>query len=132
MSIHKNRFSDNFNYDSVWERVKFSTNIKNQTDLANIVGIRQSSVSDRKKSGIWPIEWAYKIGKEYNLCTEWILTGEGPKKISNVNKKYNFKLLYDIDCWLSEIVEIEPYRKDWFRASFEDNYPSFKEWMNKR
>ena len=66
-------------FDS-WERVKNATNIKNQYDLAEALGVSQPVVSKYKKKGEFPVEWAYKLARSYGLTTEWIMTGEGGPK----------------------------------------------------
>ena len=68
------------NFAAAWGRIKNETNISNFNELSEVVGKTQPSISARKKAGDFPIEWAYLVAKEYNLSTEWILTGEGGKK----------------------------------------------------
>jgi hypothetical protein len=117
----------------VWERVTRATDIKNQTELADIVGVKQGAVSSRKKNDIWPEEWAYRIGRRYNLLTEWILTGEGPKNIDEIKKDdFSFPILSEINQWLRELVATEPYRKDWAVAVLQDALPLFKEWKQSK
>lgn len=134
MSSVKYEKNNIYQYSSVWERIAKSTDIKNQEDLAKVVGVTQGAVSGRKSKNIWPEEWAYRIGKKYNLLTEWILTGQGPKSLDERASvsKYNFTILSDVDEWLGEIVVKEPYRRDWFKGSLEDAFPMFKEWKKRK
>ncbi len=91
-------------------------------------------MSNRKKNDIWPEEWAYRIGKRYNLLTEWILTGEGPKRLDDLQgpQAYNFPILKNLDQRLTDLVVNEPYRRDWFKGNLEDVFPMFREWMKRR
>lgn len=134
MSNEFYKLIDIYSYEEVWSRVISSTDIKNQTELANIVGVKQGAVSSRKKNDVWPEEWAYRIGKRYNLLTEWILTGVGPKSVADIasGPQYKFPILSDVDEWLSEIVVNEPHRRDWFKGNLEDAFPMFKEWKKRK
>ncbi|MCI5142335.1 MAG: hypothetical protein D3909_11590 [Candidatus Electrothrix sp. ATG1] len=79
MSTRKNIKKYKKNFAAAWERIKKETNIGNFNKLGEVIGKTQPSISARKKAGDFPIEWAYLVAKEYNLSTEWILTGEGSK-----------------------------------------------------
>jgi len=65
------------NFDEVWERICGTVRWKKFGELADFLNIKSASVSGAKSRGIFPIEWAYKIGQEFGLSTEWILTGKG-------------------------------------------------------
>jgi len=69
------------NFINIWNRIQASTGIKNLNELSEIVGTSQPTVSRTKKEGQFPVDWAYKIGRKYNLLTEWIMTGTGPMRI---------------------------------------------------
>jgi hypothetical protein len=68
-------------FEEIWGRITSETEIKNLTELGRIVGSTQQYVSKKKKKDEFPVRWAYTVAKKYNLLTEWILTGEGPKSI---------------------------------------------------
>ena len=82
MSTGKNIKKYKNNFAAAWGRIKNETKISNFNELSAVVGKTQPSISARKKAGDFPIEWAYLVAKEYNLSTEWILTGEGSTFIS--------------------------------------------------
>jgi hypothetical protein len=123
-----------FNFDQVWKRVKQETDINTQTELAKAVGVKQASVSGRKANNVWPEEWAVRIALKYSLLTEWLLTGNGPKRLEETQRKakYEFQILNDLENWLNELVIGEPYRKEWFRGAIEDSFPMFREWKKRR
>lgn len=77
MSTGKNIKKYKNNFAAAWERIKSKTDIKNFNELGRVIGKTQPSISARKKAGDFPIEWAYLVAKEYNLSTEWLLTGRG-------------------------------------------------------
>lgn len=65
------------NFDEVWERICNVLRWRKLGDMADFLGIKSQSVSGAKSRGVFPIEWAFKIGQEHGLSTEWILTGKG-------------------------------------------------------
>lgn len=121
-------------FSDVWQRITKETDIKFHKDLGELVGVTQQNVSIRKKENLFPYGWAYPVAHKYHLLTEWILTGEGPKRLDELksDKCYDFKILNELEEWLSELVVKEPYRKEWFLASIEDCFPMFKEWKKRK
>lgn len=71
------------NFFDIWDRIKKETPLKSFNDLATLVETSQPNVSRQKKEGTFPPGWAYAVGKKYGLLTEWIMTGEGPKRLSD-------------------------------------------------
>jgi phage repressor protein C with HTH and peptisase S24 domain len=65
-------------FEQVWDRIKAGTGLSTQNDVAEALSITQPPISDAKKRGVFPAEWALKIASAYNLSTDWIMTGEGP------------------------------------------------------
>jgi hypothetical protein len=127
MSIQKKYLEKDF--IEVWGRINNETEIQSLSKLASLLGITQPSVSERKKRGKFPIEWAYIIGMQYNLSTDWILTGEGPKRKYEEPKK---KFLLLIDQWLCEITQNDPGREEWFKYHFIDAFPKFDTWARRK
>jgi len=50
---------------------------RTQVLLAEILGIRQSSISDAKRRGTIPAEWLVKLQRGYGLNPDWIEFGTG-------------------------------------------------------
>lgn len=69
------------NFTEIWKRIQPVTGIKTLNELAEQIGTSQPTVSRTKKEGHFPVDWAYKIGRKYNLLTEWIMEGTGPMRI---------------------------------------------------
>lgn len=118
-------------FDSIWQRIASETDLQKPGQLADIVGTTRQYVSRKKKENSFPIEWAYKVAKHYGLLTEWVFSGEGPKRIPE-DKKYEFKVLKDLDTWLSEVVVSNPDRRQWFSVMIYDTFPMFSEWVKRR
>jgi len=60
------------------QRIHEVTGKKTQADLADFLGIGQSSVSDAKRRGKIPADWLVTIIRTRDVHPEWILTGLGP------------------------------------------------------
>ena len=65
-------------FDEQMERIKLITGKRTQTDLAALLGIRQSSVYDAKRRGKIPSGWLAILMRYKHVNPEWILTGNGP------------------------------------------------------
>jgi len=120
-------------FSEIWQRVKSTTEIKTFTELANLVGTTSQYISRKKKENDFPVSWAFAIAQKYGVSTDWIMTGAEPKKIQAQNeKKRQLEITNEINAWLQELLEKEPFRKDWFRGNFEDAFPAFKAWKEEK
>lgn len=92
-----------------WDRIKKETNIKYLSDLAEVIETSQPNVSRQKKEKTFPPGWAYIVGKKYGLLTEWIMTGEGPKRLGEkiVNDEKEAPPKGIIEEWIQEVREKE-------------------------
>lgn len=105
---------------------------KKITQLAEIVGKTQQAVSAAKGKGKeFPIEWAYIVGKKCDLSLDWILTGEEPVRAGAAREPKNSYVLL-IEEWLDEMKREDPRREEWFKCNFEDCFPSFKSWAQRK
>ena len=96
-------------FDEIWERIKSETQVKSMINLARTAGTTQQNVSKKKKEKKFPIEWAYKVAKQYGLLTEWIMTGEGPKRLGDIVPSSDQEGLQKsiIEEWVQEVKEKE-------------------------
>lgn len=96
-------------FSDVFQRIQETTTIKNMVQLAEIVGCTQQNVSVKKKEGVFPADWAFKVGQSYKLSTDWIMTGEGPKRLGEGlmvdDKEAQPKGI--IEEWIQEVREKE-------------------------
>ncbi len=80
-------------FEQVWDRIKVGTGLSTQNDVAEALSITQPPISDAKKRGTFPAEWALKIASAYNLSTDWLMTGEGPmtreSRVAEAGTGYN-------------------------------------------
>ncbi|WP_302737618.1 helix-turn-helix domain-containing protein [uncultured Desulfovibrio sp.] len=67
--------------NSPLSRVFEAAECKSQTELAELLGIKQSSVSDAKRRGAVPPEWLLTLFHKKGINPEWIKTGSGSKRL---------------------------------------------------
>ncbi|MBU0730199.1 MAG: helix-turn-helix domain containing protein [Proteobacteria bacterium] len=120
------------NFTNIWNRIKKETDIRNMQDLASLVGSSQPTVSTKKKENIFPVEWAYKVGKKYNLLTEWIIEGKGPVRPNQMRSEREYEIISDLEKWIQEYAQREPGAIAWFEVEFKRKFPEFDEWLKKR
>ena len=118
------------NFTEAWERIRSETEVRNFKELGAVVGMTQPGISGRKKTGTFPIEWAYLIGKKYNLSTEWILSGEGQKRKTKPPTEETY--IETLGIWLDEYSLPDARNRAIFEVKLETTFPEFKEWLDKR
>lgn len=64
---------------SPFQRIFEAADCRTQTQLADFLGIRQSSISDAKRRQAIPPEWLVKLLRLKGINPDWILTGKGPQ-----------------------------------------------------
>ncbi len=65
-------------FQEAYERIKFATATKTQIEIAALLEIRQSSISDAKRRNSVPAEWVMKLFEKFGLNPDWIKQGVGP------------------------------------------------------
>lgn len=126
MQEKNNNTDDFFPFDSVWHRVQEATNIRTITELSEVVGVSQPNVSKRKKEGLFPEEWAYRVGSKYNVLTEWVLTGKGPKRLEHCTNG----IFKELEEWVLQMSGSG--NNEWFVNQVEVAFPLFKEWKKRK
>ena len=119
-------------FAEAWERIKNSTPLKTLNDLAGLIQTSQPNVSRRKKEKNFPAEWAYAVGKKYGIFTEWIMTGEGPKNLSDFQQEKEDFLTGYIAEWIKEQTGKDPDFNQNFQTDCALAFPDFAEWLKKR
>ena len=66
-------------FDEAFDRIKKSTGMRTQVEIAKLLDIRQSSISDAKRRQSIPDSWLIKLYQIYNLNPNWVLDGEVPQ-----------------------------------------------------
>jgi len=66
-------------FDSQYARLFEAAGCKTQIKLADLLGIKQSSISDAKRRKGLPSDWLMKLYEKRRINPDWIRTGIGPK-----------------------------------------------------
>lgn len=72
-------------FNGIYSRVLEAAGAQTQQDLAERLGIRQSSVSDAKKKKRVPASWILSLCLEAGYNPRWLLTGEPPRRLVSPN-----------------------------------------------
>lgn len=62
-----------------FDRIFEAAGCRPQVELADILDIQQSSISDAKRRNSIPSEWLLKLLRLKLINPEWVLTGEGQR-----------------------------------------------------
>ena len=66
-------------FESQYKRVFAAAECRTQVQLADVLEVRQSSISDAKRRKNIPAEWRVKLFEKKRVNPEWILFGVGAK-----------------------------------------------------
>lgn len=67
------------NAENQFARLFEAAECRTQTELADLLGIRQSSIAVAKRRRRLPPEWLLKLLRLRNVNPDWIIFGSGPK-----------------------------------------------------
>lgn len=65
-------------FQEVYGRILLATNARTQMELASVLDIRQSSISDAKRRDSVPADWYMKLFEKFGLNPDWLKKGSGP------------------------------------------------------
>lgn len=64
-------------FDAFFQRVQGATGISNQNELADVLGVNRSAVTQARKKGRVPDRWMLGLFRRYGLNPDWLVTGQG-------------------------------------------------------
>lgn len=65
-------------FDETYERMKSATHARTQMELAKMLDIGQSSISDAKRRKSIPAEWFLRLHDRFGLSIDWLRGKDGP------------------------------------------------------
>ena len=74
-------------FEAQYARVFEAAECRTQVELAAVLEIRQSSISDAKRRRAIPAEWFVKLFGKKRANPEWSLYGEGTKYLNSTNSE---------------------------------------------
>lgn len=88
-------------FDQFFKRVVKATGLKSQLELAKILGVHRSAITQAKKRNVVPEMWILKLGKIFDLEPDWLKTGKGIKSSNFRRKKVKeFKEIFKVKARL--------------------------------
>ncbi len=114
-------------FETIFERIKAETGIKSLRQLAEIMKKSHTAILAGKSKNQFPANWAYILGQKYNLSTDWIMTGKGPKRTGETEER-KYKIFDRLEEWLDEMDGTKKEKEIWFKHQLQISIPSYKEW----
>lgn len=65
-------------FEKMYERIQTATKTQTQVELAKLLNIQQSSISDAKRRGSIPPDWVLKLFENHKVNPNWIKYGQEP------------------------------------------------------
>jgi phage repressor protein C with HTH and peptisase S24 domain len=114
-------------FESFLQRVFQATGITSQTELASVLKINRSAITQARKKNSIPDKWILQLYKTYGLNPDWVETGSGQTFIKkSASDDSIFKNIPKVRARLSagggsfevgsEIEGYYAFRKDWLTA----------------
>ncbi len=72
-----------YSFKDAYARILDAANVRTQTEVARLLDIKQSSISDAKGKNVVPDGWLLKLYQKFKLEPDWILYGLGPRSLHN-------------------------------------------------
>lgn len=120
---------------SIGDRIK-AFRIKNKltlVQLSNIIGISHGSLSGLENDKSKPsAETLSNFCLHTDVDIKWLLTGENTNKLEEPSKSRKFRILDELEEWLSGEIKADPGREIWFEIQAKDSFTSFKAWKEEK
>lgn len=119
-------------FNDFFARTTQALGIVTQQELAQVLGVNRSAITQAKQRNAVPEKWLHKIAHDYGLQPHWLATGAGPEKVSNQEASVN--------VWTEKFYEIPKvsarlcagggsFEVD---AAIEDYYAFKKQWLQRK
>ena len=112
------------NFSPFFKRISDATGIRSQTELASVLKVNRSAITQAKRTDSVPANWVLQLSKAFGLNPEWVENGKGEKFIRDYEKT-QFEQVPKVKARLSagggsfeithEIQGFYSFRKDWLR-----------------
>jgi phage repressor protein C with HTH and peptisase S24 domain len=114
-------------FESFLKRVFEATGIASQNELASVLKINRSAITQARKKGSIPDKWILQLYRSFGLNPDWVETGSGQTFLKkSASRDSEFKNIPKVRARLSagggsfevgsEIERYYAFRKDWLSA----------------
>ena len=110
-------------FESFFSRVSEATGIRSQTELASVLEINRSAVTQAKKKGTVPAKWILRLSRKFRLNPDWLESGSGEPAEKIICHDSEFEKIPKVNARLcagsgsfevgSDIQGFYAFRKDW-------------------
>jgi phage repressor protein C with HTH and peptisase S24 domain len=110
-------------FESFFDRVTAATQIRSQTELAAVLGINRSAITQAKRKGTIPASWILGLSRKYSLNPDWLERGTGEPRRNRIEQDPEFEKVPKVNARLcagdgsfevgSGIQGFYAFRKDW-------------------
>lgn len=86
-------------FDDIYKRILFAANCQTQMELASILEISQSSISDAKRRQSIPSDWLIKLYDRFGVNPDWLREKKEPmylRGITNIDGEHANIVLEDV------------------------------------
>jgi len=114
-------------FDSFLKRVFSITGVESQTELANVLRVNRSAITQARKKGSIPANWILQLFRTYSLNPDWLESGKGEAYLRpGTEKAPFFKHIPKVKARLSagggsfeigtEVQGYYAFQKEWLRT----------------
>lgn len=85
-------------FDEIYKRILFASNCQTQMELASVLEISQSSISDAKRRQSIPSDWLIKLYDKFGVNPDWLRDKEEPmylRGLANIDENGNGYVMED-------------------------------------
>jgi phage repressor protein C with HTH and peptisase S24 domain len=110
-------------FDVFYKRVCEATGVSSQGELARVLGVNRSAVTQAKNRGFAPEKWIFKLSRDYGLNPDWLAGGEGGESYRTPDDDPDFKKVPKVNARLAagggsfevggEVEDYYAFRRDW-------------------
>jgi hypothetical protein len=107
-----NRAPESPAFAAIMFRIQEVTGARTQVQLAEVLDVRQSSISDAKRRQSVPDGWVLTVHLKYDVMPSWILTGEGPRMAGDTAPHKVRQVQEGLDVALAEMGRLSDLVRD--------------------
>ena len=77
-------------FEAFFNRLYQATDIENQSQLAQVLGVGRAAISLAKQKNAVPWKWVFTLAETYNLNSTWLATGNGVPRVNPDLAQYSW------------------------------------------
>ena len=121
--------------ETIIEKIKKEHSLKDNKDVAQLIGISAQNFSLKKKRGTLindMLAWAIEKNQDLNYLFKIDNGLEEKKRKKEIPKNRKFDILNEVEEWLGEEVKKDPNNEIWFQIQIEKSIAGFKKWKEEK